>query len=49
MTQFNEDSIGVKDLIVSLAIMALLRGTKDEYFKRSLSKSRPKTMVELRL
>lgn len=49
MTQFNKECIGINDLIISLAIMALLRETRDKYFKRSLLKNRSKTMTELRL
>lgn len=49
MARFNEECVEVEDLTVSSVIMALLRGTKDEYFKRSLTKSGPKAMVDLRL
>lgn len=49
MALFNEKYIRVEDLIVSLAIMTTLRGTRDEYFKSSLSKSQLKTMSDLRL
>lgn len=48
IAQFNEKCIGIEDLTVSSAIIALLRGTRDEYFKRFLSKNKPKIMTELR-
>lgn len=49
MTQFNEECIRIKDLIVFSAIMDLLRKIREEYFKRFLLKNKPKTMTELRL
>lgn len=49
MVRFNEECIEVFNLTVSLAIMTLLKGTRDEHFKRSLSKNGPKTMTKVRL
>lgn len=49
ITWFNKECIRVEDLIVFSVIMALLKGTRNRHFKRSLSKSRPKTLTELRL
>lgn len=49
MAQLGEKCIRVEDFTVSLAIMALLRGIKDKYFKKSFSKSWPKTMADLQL
>lgn len=49
MTRFNKEYVGIFDLTVSLAITTLLKGMKDEHFKWSFLKNRPKTITELRL
>lgn len=49
MAWYNKKSIKVENLIVSLTIMALFRGIRDGYFKKSFSKSQLKTILELSL
>lgn len=48
MARFNEECTGVSNLTILLAIMALLKGTKDEYFQWSFLKDEPKAMTKVR-
>lgn len=49
MARFNKKYIGISNLIISLTVIALLKGTKNKYFKEYLSKNEPKTMTKLGL
>lgn len=49
MAWYNEQLVGVPNLIIPLTVIILLKGLKDEHFKMYLSKNTPKTIVELRL
>lgn len=48
MAQFNKECLWVSNLIIFLAIIALLKGIRDEFFNRFLSKNSPKAIIELR-
>ncbi|KAL2498829.1 Uncharacterized protein Adt_24379 [Abeliophyllum distichum] len=47
IARFNRATLGIKELQMSTVVTAIMSGTRNRYFKMSLSKNLPDTMHEL--